>query len=181
MGVFDFLKKKKEPAYDVTNLSVTDLDEGFVFDYNLKSWVVKEVYQYDWGKNIFTKEFKIDAGDEKAYLSVANEGELSLSISKSIKMQELGDGIREKIRKAETAPDKLEYQGVTYYLDEDSAGYFNDISAKKSDWEELVSYDYLNDEETLCLNITQWDERNFEASAGNVIQHFEISNITPDA
>lgn len=180
MGVFDFLKKKKEPTYDVTNLSVTDLDEGFVFDYNLKSWVVKEVYQYDWGKNVFTKEFKIDAGDETAYLSVANEGELDISVSKSIKIQKLGDGLREEIRKKEAAPEKLEYDGVTYYLDEDSAGHFNDITAKNPDWEELISYDYLNEEETLCLNITQWDERNFEASAGQVIQHYEISNITPD-
>lgn len=180
MGVFDFLKKKEEPKYDVTNLSVKDLDQGFVFDYNLKSWVVREVYKYDWGKNIFTKEFKIDAGDEVAFLSVADNGELALSVTKTIKMQELGDGIREEIRKKE-APDQLEYNGDKYYLDEDSAGYFNDVTAKSSDWEELVSYDYLNDEETLCLSITQWDERNFEASAGNVIQHYEISNITPDA
>ncbi|MFY0593406.1 DUF4178 domain-containing protein [Roseivirga sp.] len=180
MGVFDFLKKKKEPKYDVTNLSVKDLDEGFVFDYNLKSWVVKEVYQYDWGKNIFTKEYKIDSGDEVAFLSVSDNGELDLSITKSIKMQELGDGIREEIRKKE-APAELEYEGTKYLLDEDSAGYFNDVTAKSSEWEELISYDYLNEEETLCISITQWDERNFEASAGNVIQHFEISNITPDA
>lgn len=180
MGVFDFLKKKEEPKYDVTNLSVKDLDQGFVFDYNLKSWVVREVYKYDWGKNIFTKEFKIDAGDEVAFLSVSDSGELNLSITKPIKMQKLGDGIREEIRKKE-APDHLEYDGTKYYLDEDSAGYFNDVTAKSTEWEELVSYDYLNDEETLCLSITQWDERNFEASAGNVIQHYEISNITPDA
>lgn len=180
MGVFDFLKKKEEPKYDVTNLSVKDLDQGFVFDYNLKSWVVKEVYKYDWGKNIFTTELKIDAGDEVAYLSISANDELELSITKPIKMQELGDGIREEIRKKE-APDELEYNGTKYYLDEDSAGYFNDVTAKSSEWEELISYDYLNDEETLCLSITQWDERNFEAYAGNVIQHFEISNITPDA
>lgn len=178
MGVFDFLKKKKEPEYDVTNLNVTDLNLGFVFDYDLKSWVVKEVYKYDWGKNNFSKEFKIDAGDETAYLNVADEGELFISISKPIKIQKLGDGLREEIRKNEAAPEKLEYEGVTYYLDEDSAGYFNDVSANNPDWEELVSYDYLNEEETLCLNITQWDERNFEASAGKVIQAYQISNIT---
>jgi hypothetical protein len=115
-----------------------------------------------------------------AYLSVSDNGDLNLSVTKSIKMQELGDGIREEIRKKE-APDELTYKGITYYLDEDSAGYFNDVSAKSSEWEELVSYDYLNDDETLCLSISQWDERNFDASAGNVIQDFEISNITPDA
>jgi len=180
MGVFDFLKKKKEPAYDVTNLSVKDLDEGFVFDYNLKSWVVKEVYQYDWGKNVFSKEYKIDAGDETAFLSVSDEGELYLTLTNPIKIQLLGDGLREQIRKNEAAPDKLNYEGVTYYLDEDSAGYFNDITAKNPDWEELVSYEYLNEDETLVLGISQWDERNFDAYAGKVIKPYEISNITPD-
>jgi hypothetical protein len=179
MGLFDFLKKKKEPGYDVTNMQITDLAEGFIFEYNLKSWVVKEVYQYDWGKNIFTKEYMIDAGDEKAYLSVAQEGELELSVTKSIKIQKLGDGLRENISKTKRAPETIDYEGVTYYLDEDSAGYFNDMTKGTDDWEELVSYDYLDEEETRCLSITQWDERNFDAAAGVVIKEYEISNIVP--
>ncbi len=180
MGLFDFLKKKEEPPkYDVTNMKVTDLDEGFVFEYNLKSWVVKEVYKYDWGKNNFTKEYLIDAGDEKAYLSVAEEGELYLTVTKDIKIQKLGNGLRENISRTNKAPEQLAYEGETYYLDEDSAGYFNDITKGTGYWEELVSFDYLNEEEDKCLSITQWDERNFDASAGLVIKEFEISNITP--
>ena len=179
MGLFDFLKKKKEPTYDVTNMKVTDLAEGFIFEYDLKSWVVKEAYKYDWGKNIFTKEYMIDAGDEVAYLSVAEEGELNLSISKNIKIQKLGDGIRENISRTKKAPETIIYNTEMYYLDEDSAGYFNDLTKGTDDWEELISYDYLNEEETKCLSITQWDERNFDASAGVVIKEFEISNIVP--
>ena len=44
MGLFNFLKKKNKPTYDVTNMKVTDLDKDFVFEYNLKNWVVKEVF-----------------------------------------------------------------------------------------------------------------------------------------
>lgn len=179
MGLFDFLKKKEEPTYDVTDMKVTDLAQGFILEYDLKSWVVKEVYQYDWGKNIFSKEYMIDAGDEVAYLSVAEEGELSLTISKNIKIQKLGDGIRENISRTDKAPETIIYNTEMYFLDEDSAGHFNDITKGTDDWEELVSYDYLNEEETKCLSITQWDERNFEASAGVVIKEYEISNIVP--
>lgn len=181
MGLFDFIKKKKEPSYDVTNMKVTDLAKGFVFEYNLKNWVVKEVYQYDWGKNNFTKEYLIDAGDEKAYLSVENLGELYMTVTKDIKIQKLGDGLRENISKTNKAPETLEYNGETYYLDEDSAGYFNDITKGTDDWEELVSFDYLNEEETKCLSIAQWDERNFDAVAGVVIKEYEISNIVPQS
>lgn len=181
MGLFDFIKKKdKEPEYDVTNMKLTDLKEGFVLDYELKSWVVKEMYQYDWGKNNFSMEYMIDSGDEVSYLSIADEGELYITVSKPIKIQQLGEGLREQIRRTENAPERLVYEGVTYYLDEDSAGYFNDKTKGTGDWEEMVSYDYLNEEETLCLSITQWDERNFEASAGVVAQEYQFSNITPD-
>ncbi|MCE7992057.1 MAG: DUF4178 domain-containing protein [Roseivirga sp.] len=181
MGLFDFIKKKKEPEYDVTNMKVTDLAEGFIFEYDLKSWVVKEVYQYDWGKNNFSKEYMIDAGDEVAYLSVAEEGELSLTVTKNVKIQKLGEGIRENISRTNKAPEIIKYDGEIYYLDEDSAGYFNDISKGTGDWEELTSFDYLDEEETKCLSITQWDDRNFDASAGVVIKEYEISNIVPGA
>ena len=179
MGLFDFLKKKKESEYDITNLKVSDLDEGFVLDYNMKSWVVKEVYQYDWGKNNFTFEYMLDAGDEVTYLHVADEGELFLTLSKTIKIRKLGEDIPERITKSEKAPDTLQYEGTKYYLDADSAGYFNDKTKGTGDWEELISYDYFDEDETKTICITQWDERNFEASAGIVIKEYEISNITP--
>lgn len=177
MRLFNFLKKKNKPTYDVTNMKVTDLDEGFVFEYNLKNWVVKEVYQYDWGNNNFSKEFLIDAGDEKAYLSVAAQGELTFT--KDIKIQKLGTGLRENIAKTHKAPEMLVYDGVTYYLDEDSAGYFNDVTRGTEDWEELISFDYLDEDEKKCLSIDQWDERNFDAFAGVVVKEYEISNIMP--
>ena len=71
------------------------------------------------------------------------------------------------------------YDGLTYYLDEDSAGYFNDVTRGIGDWEELISFDYLDEDEKKCLSIDQWDERNFDAFAGVVVQEYEISNIMP--
>ena len=45
--MLNFFKKKKEPEYDITNITIHDLDFGFILDYDLKSWVVKEVYEYE--------------------------------------------------------------------------------------------------------------------------------------
>ncbi|MEL7004106.1 MAG: DUF4178 domain-containing protein [Bacteroidota bacterium] len=180
MGLFDFFKKKEEaPRYDVTNLKVTDLDEGFIFDYDMKSWQVKEVYQYDWGKNNFSYEYKIDSGDEVLFLSLEDQGELILSLSKSIKVRVLGESIPEEIVKNQKPPDRLVYENETYYLDSDSAGYFNDMTAGNDDWEELISWEYFNKEGDKIISIVQWDERNFEASSGIMIKDFQISNIIP--
>lgn len=180
MGLFDFFKKKEEePKYDVTNLQLTDLDQGFIFDYNMKSWQVKEVYQYDWGKNNYSYEYKIDSGDEVLYLSLEDQGDLILSVVKSIKIRILGESITEEIVRNQKPPDRLVYENETYYLDSDSAGYFNDKTKGTGDWEELIAWDYFNKEEEKIISIVQWDERNFEASAGIMIKDFEISNIIP--
>ena len=79
--MFDFFKKKKKVSYDVTNLSLKDLDVGFIFDYDMKSWVVKEVYKYDWGNNNYTSEYKVDSGDEVAFLPVSSMAKAPCMIS----------------------------------------------------------------------------------------------------
>ena len=180
MGLFDFFKKKeKQPDYDVTNLKVTDLDHGFILDYDMKSWEVKEVYQYDWGSNNFSHEYMLDSGEDVIYLGVEDQGELWITAMKNIKIRKLGDDIIDKTIKKERPPKKLEYEGISYHLHTDSAGYFNDKTKGTDDWEELISWDYYDDEETHILSITQWGERDFEASVGKVVKEYEISNIIP--
>jgi len=177
--MFDFFKKKKAPTYDVTNLSLKDLNVGFIFDYDMKSWVVKEVYKYDWGNNNFTSEYKVDSGDEVAFLHIADEGELEISLSKSIRLSKIDEAIADEIKKNEKPPRKIHFDEELYYLEEDAAGYFRDLSKETEDWEELVTWEYLNDEATKVLSITQWDIRNIEASAGLVLKEFQFSNIIP--
>ena len=84
MGLFDRFKKKEEPSYDPTNISVRDLDMGFVLDYDMKTWVVKGVYDYDWGDNFFTREYKIDSGEEQLFLSVEDDDELEIVFLRKI-------------------------------------------------------------------------------------------------
>jgi hypothetical protein len=177
--MFDFFKKKKEPGYDVTNLSLKDLNVGFIFDYDMKSWVVKEVYKYDWGNNNFTSEYKVDSGDEVAFLHIADEGELEISLSKSIRISKIDEAITDEIEKNEKPPRKIHYSEELYYLEEDAAGYFRDLSKETEDWEELVTWEYMNDEATKVLSITQWDTRNIEASAGLILKEYQFSNIIP--
>lgn len=180
MGLFDFFKKKApEPSYDVTNLSVRNLGKGFILDYNLKSWEVTEVYRYDWGSHNFSNEYKLDSGDEVVYLHVEDDGELNLTVTKPIKIRKLDEDIIDKTIEMEHPPKKLTYEGVKYHLHTDCAGYFNDVSAGKEDWEELIAWEYYDDEEENILSITQWGEREFDAAVGKVINEFEISNIIP--
>ncbi len=177
--MLNFFKKKKEPDYDITNLKITDLDVGFIFDYDLKSWVVREKYQYDWGDNNFSYEYKVDSGDDVAFLSLEDDGVLNLGLFRPIKIRKIDEDVVELITKDEKAPRQLHYEGETFYLDADSAGYFRDCGKPTEDWEEVISYEYMNDNEDKILSITQWDEQTFEASIGIVLQSHEISSLLP--
>ncbi len=180
MGLFDFLKKKeKEPEYDVTNITIKDLNVGFMLDYDLKTWQVKEKYEYDWGQENFSHEFLLDAGDETVYLGVENRGDLFVTIMKPIKLKQIEGDVVKQIVDQKKAPSALIYEGETYHLDGDSAGYFNDITKGNNEWEELLSFEYLNADESKIVNITQWDERNVDAVAGIVIKDYHIENIIP--
>ena len=180
MGIFDiFSKKEKKPDYDVTNLSVKDLRQGFILDYDMKSWVVKEEYEYDWGNSNFSKEYMLDSGDEVVYLGVEDKGENFLTVMKPVKVRKLGEHVSDEVIKNESPPKSLVYENETYHLESDSAGYFHDITKGTDDWEELMSWELLTDDGTKIVSITQWDEKSVDAFAGVVVKDFEISNIIP--
>ena len=178
MGVLDFFKKKEEPKYDATNIKVTDIALGFVFDYDLSSWIVEEVYEYDWGDNNFTQEFKIHDGVQTLYLSVEADDELKVSISKKVKIRAIDEDLPEYIKEHKKAPKKLNYEGATYYFEEECPGFFKKKTDSEESWAEFIAWDY-EDENGNILCIEQWSETGFEASAGKVIKTFEISNILP--
>jgi len=180
MGIFDIFKKKKEePSYDPNNITVLDLDFDFILEYDLKSWKVEEVYEYDWGNNNFTKEYKINSGDDVAYLHVADDNGIKITLTKEIKIRKLDEDLVDTIVKTEKALSKLHWEGDKYFLDSDTAGYFRDCGKDTNDWEELISFEYYTDDESKIISITQWDERNFDAFAGVTVKEFEISNIIP--
>jgi hypothetical protein len=182
MGMFDFLKKDKGPDYDPTQLKVTDLDKGFVFEYDLRTWVVEEAYEYDWGSNDFTREFKITDGSEIKYLSVDADDHEELSLTEKVKMGAIEEDIIEAVKEKERPPKKIHYKGMTFYRDEESPGYFRNMADKADaddSWDELISWDYYDDDEAHVMTIEQWGDHDFEASFGLVIKTHEISNILP--
>lgn len=179
MGLFDRFSKKKQPHYDSTNITIQDLDVGFVFEYDLSTWEVKSIYEYDWGDNYFTREFKIHNGTETLFLSIEEDDELILSISKKIKVRTLGDNVQQSLMTFQKPPDKIIYEEQEYILEKEAPGYFHDIVGNPDTWNEFVSWDFEDSAGENFITIEQWGEKEFEASKGKFIKEFEISNILP--
>lgn len=177
MGLFDRFKKNKN-EYDVTDMQVTDLDRGFVFEYDLKTWEVQEVYKYDWGDHFFSYEYKISSGSETRFLSVEDDDELFVVLSQKSNIRKIGEDLPELLAD-EKPPKKIEFDDKTFFLEEEAPGYFCNETKSKDNWVELISWTYLNEDEDEVVTLEQWGEKEFEASWGKVIKPFEISNILP--
>lgn len=179
MGLFDFFKKEKGPAYDPNNIKVTDIRTGFILDYDLKTWQVKEAYEYDWGHNYFTREFMLDSGDDIIYLYIDDNEELDMSVSRKVKVRALDEDLPEYIIEHQQPPKKIVFEGKEYYLDRESPGYFSDEPDNDDSWTEFISWDYYDKNGEFLLAVEQWGDKEFAAASGKVIKEYEISNILP--
>ena len=180
MGIFDFFKKKeKERHYDPTNITIRDLGKEYIFEYKIETWTVTAVFEYDWGDSYFTREFIIKNGATEKFLNIEDDGGLTVTISEKVKIRKLSDEVCDYIDTHEKPPKKITLEGTTYYLDEKSPGYCKEIDAEN--WEELISYDYLDEEEEKVLSIEQFGDEAFKVSKGIIINETAISNILPMA
>ena len=170
-------KKKKELHYDPTNIGVMDIRRGFIFEFDGKTWEATEEYEYDWGDNDFTYEFKVVSENETYFLSVEEDDEIECIFSQKIPFSMLDDEVEEQIIARERAPKKIYLKGTTYYRDEESPGHFRDIMSES--WQPFVSWTYYDDAEENVLTVEQWGERDFEASLGVVVNPSQITNILP--
>ena len=179
MGIFDIFKNKKDEGkhYDATDIKVTDLENGYLLDYDFETWTVTKMSEYDWGSNFFTREFTIISKGKTRYLHIEDDGKLIVTLSEEVKFRKLGVEVLDYLELNGKPPKKINYLGTTYFLDEESPGFYR--NTENEDWEELISFDYLDDDEEKCLTIEQWGDDDFEASVGIVIKNRDISNILP--
>lgn len=179
---FGFFKKKKKdtgPHYDPTNIGVMDIRKGFVFDFNNQTWEVEEEFEYDWGNNDFTYEFKVVSESDTFFFYVEEDDEIECIFSQKIPFAKLDGSVESKILKKGRPPKTVIYNGIEFYRDEESLGYFRPVSSEN--WKELISWTYYDEEEATVLTIEQWGERDFEASMGAVVKPSSITNILPVA
>ncbi len=179
--MFDWFKKKKkteeEPQFDVTNLKVTDLRRGFIFDLEGKSWEVTKEYEYDWGDDFFTLEFQVKSVDATAYLHVEEDDEIEITITKEVDINNIDKALVDEIVEQEKPRRTIEFSGRTFFRKAEATGNFRDLSG--NNWDPFISWDYRDETGKYLLSIEQWGEDEFEASIGRVVEEYEISNIFP--
>lgn len=177
MGLFDFFKKK-QPDIDTDSFDykIMNMDKGSVFEYDLKSWVVLHVYEYQWQSGSSSVEYLIDSGTEQWFMCIDAGDGISISFTQRVKVRVIDPSLPDKIIAQEQPPASIRYKDVEYLLDSESVGVFRE---ENGEWADLISWDYSDATESKLLCIEQWGERDFDAACGIAIKDYQISNILP--
>ncbi len=176
-GFFKKKKKEEELHYDPTNIGVMDIRKGWVFEYDLKTWEVTEEYEYDWGNNYFTYEFKCVSSKDTVYLGVEKDDEISCYIMRKINFGKLDEEVEQSIVNKGTAPRLVTLDGTAFFKESERPGYFRSIDSEN--WDEFIVWEYLDETGKLALSIEQWGDTAFESAVGIVEPERAISNILP--
>lgn len=163
--------------YDSTNMRITDLEVGFLFDYDLKTWEVLEEYEYDWGDDYYTREFKVSDGTDHYFLEIEEDDELKLALYSKIPLLSIQENLASIITRDDEPPKSLTYKGVTLFRIEESLGYWRNVTT--SNWSKFVSWDYASEDGKQLLTIERWGEEEYEASVGNSVNEYKFSNVLP--
>lgn len=184
---FGFFKKKKKeedntPHYDPNHIRITDIRVGFFLEYDAKTWEVVEEYEYDWGDNEFSYSYLLRSANDEIYLSLEDEGELEIAVTNKIRLMKLGEDIDDYIVENERPPKTITYNGIKYYRDNESPGYYrNTATTVREESIEMITWDYYDDDEENALFIEQFGERDFEAYIGKYVEEYEFSSIIPSS
>ena len=174
--MFKKLFGKKEK--DRSSIGLKDLLPGDMLDYDMKSWEVTAKNQYE-SDGEAGYEWQLKTSDDMIFLELEDDEADEFSISRKIKTSELAPEIFEEIAETDDAPEKIQYNGKDFYLDEVySAYFFKDCSEEGTPF---ISYDYVSEDGSDYLTVEQWGERSFEVSAGHEVFDYQFTNFLPGA
>ena len=176
MGLFDIFRSKPAEADPLADLVLGRMKVGFLVDYDLATWTVTAYNRYDFDGDA-VEEWELTEGHRKRYLERSEDDGVHWSLSKKIPVGSIDGDVRRRIIDHDDPPERVSYQGTEYYLDDSAAGHMRPGGDGAP--QQLIKWEYLDEEGEKYLTVEQWGENEFAASAGEVVETYQFSNILP--
>ena len=174
---FDFFKKKKAET-KLEDLVLSKMKPGFLVDYDMRTHKVMAKNQYKWEEGAVTDEWELKDGSEIWFLErVEEDGEVAWALSQKKPISMLEGDIAAHIEKHEDPPEKIVYQGKTFYYEEDDIGEF--FRGDATEGLSFVAWDFTDDKGEEFLTIEQWGETKFDMTIGFEVEEYQFTHILP--
>jgi len=181
MGLLDAFRKKDktaEPEIDpLKDLVLAKLRVGYLVDYDLKTWQVTAYNRYRFNDGATTEEWELTAGREKRYLELSQDDGDVWCLARKVPIGALEGNVRNHIIEHDDPPDQVIHQGTTYYLDSSVGGKM--FAGGGGAGQELIKWEFIDEDDENFLTVEQWGETEFEASAGTYVEDYQFTNILP--
>ncbi len=178
MGLTDrlFGKKKADEGPDpLADLVLEKLKVGYLVDYDLQTWQVTSYCRYTFaGKDDSVEEWEITAAGEHRYLERADG---AWSLSRKISIGAIDGDIRRHILDHDDPPARINFKGTAYHLDASYAGSM--FPDGKGSGEDVIRWEFLDEDEMNFVGIEQLSETEFAAAAGFVVEDYQFDHILP--
>ena len=150
-----------------------DIQKGYILDYDMRSWEVKDVAVYTWENGVKDYEYTLNDGKDELFLNYESADQ-KLSIYWEGKINEIWPTGKGLMRKGKDMIDEeVKYKGDTYY-------FLGEGAAKVKNSREqyyLQNWLFENASETQLLSFNLYDDRSMDAYIGMKIPSHAISNI----
>lgn len=176
---FDFFKKKKKKEeIKLEDLVLSKLKPGFLVDYDMRPHKVMAQNHYKWEEGAVTYEWELKEGSETWFLErTEDDGEVEWSLCQKKPISMLEGDIADHIEEHEDPPEKVVYQGKTFYYEEDDVGELFRGDAKEG--LPFVVWDFNDEKGEEFLTIEQWGETKFDLTIGFEVEEYQFTNILP--
>ncbi len=172
-------KKKKEdiPNFDPTNVTLDQLQPGWLVDFDLKTWQVKAKHRYDMGDGFEMIEWELQCGSETRFLCREEDDDIYWTWMRKVPIGMIDPKLKDHILKYEDPPDEVEFEGILFEMESYGGGYF--YKDCKGPGIPFLYWDYESDDEKYVMTIEQWGDTDFEAAIGEYVEEYQFSNILP--
>ncbi len=172
-----FKKKDQEPELDpLKDLTLSGMKPGFVVDYDLKTWQVTAQHRYDYEGDT-TDEWELTCADEVLLLEREEDDGVTWTLTRKIGANAIEGNLRAHMKENDDPPDTVTHNGTSYHGESSDVGQF--YRNGEDPGLEFISWSYADDSGKKVLFIEQWGDDEFDASAGEIVEEYQFSDILP--
>lgn len=160
-----------------TEYTLDALEEGYLVDFDLKTWEVTGYNTYDY-EGFETREWELRCGEEVRFLELAvDDGQAEWVLTGKIGLRQLQPDVAAAIVDSGDPPEEIRFQERKYVGLESGAGILREGGMGRE--YEFVNWAYESEDGERVLFISQWGERDFRAYEGAYVEEYQFTGILP--
>lgn len=178
------LSALKEPPLSPIQVEPKNLRRGYIFDYDMKTWTVKDmklIYHLDEGSGAhpLEKDVIVENGLEQYNLRFERDGTSSwIPFSRKINPYTLDAAMDQYRQSGEVLlPSVLDYQDEKFFRERTDKGYY--ITPEDNSYQHLITTRYFNENKTKTLRIDLLNKRDWLCWAGTLVPANRFTNLLP--